>query len=55
MILDAVDKRAVQDQVSFGLTLAVHLGCSGCLINVCRLMVVIFTGCILKLCSRTVH
>ena len=26
MILDAVDKRAVQDQVSFGLTLVVHMG-----------------------------
>ena len=25
------DKRAVQDQVSFGLTLVVHVGCSGCL------------------------
>ena len=29
MILDAVGKRVVQDQVSFGLTLVVHLGCSG--------------------------
>ena len=26
MILDAVDKRALHDQVSFGLTLVVHLG-----------------------------
>ena len=34
MILDAVDKKAVQDQVSFGLTLVVHLGCSGCLMFV---------------------
>ena len=31
MIWDAVDKRALQDQVSFGLTLVVYLGCSGCL------------------------
>ena len=33
MILDAVDKRALQDKVSFGLTLVVHLGCSGCLMS----------------------
>ena len=31
MILDAVDKRALQDKVSFGLTLVVHFGCSCCL------------------------
>ena len=36
MILDGVNKRALQDQVSFGLTLVVHMGCSG---DVCRLMV----------------
>ena len=42
MILDVVDKRAVQDQVSFGLTLVVHFGCSGCLM--CGLMVAISTG-----------
>ena len=31
MIVDAVDKRAMQDQVSCGLT---HMGCSGCLMFV---------------------
>ena len=54
MILDAVDKRAVQDQVSFALTLVVHLGCLGC-VMFCRLMVAISTGCISNLCSRTVQ
>ena len=34
MILDAVDERAVQDQVSFGLNLVVHLVCSACLMYV---------------------
>ena len=34
----SVDKRALQDQVSFGLTLVVHLGCSGCL-KFCRLYI----------------
>ena len=34
MILDAVDKKALQDQVSFGLTLVVHMACSGCLMFV---------------------
>ena len=29
MILDAVDERALEDQVSFGLTLVVHLCCLG--------------------------
>ena len=32
--MDAVDKRALQDQVSFCLTLVVHLGCLGCLMFV---------------------
>ena len=39
MILDAVDKRALQDQVSFGLTLVVHLGCSGSLMFVHRVYI----------------
>ena len=34
IISDAVNKRAQQDQVSFGFTLVVHLGCSGCLMFV---------------------
>ena len=34
MNLDTVDKRALQDQVSFGLTQVVYLGCSGCLMFV---------------------
>ena len=53
MISDAVDKRAVQDQVFFwfdsGGSLALFR------LSVCRLMVAIFTGCILHLSSRTVH
>ena len=53
-ILDAVNKRALRDQVSFGLTLVVHLGCSCCLMFG-GLMVAIFTGCISNLCSKTVH
>ena len=32
MILDAVDQRALQDLILFGLSRVVYLGCSGCLI-----------------------
>ena len=37
MSLDTVNKRELQDQVSSGLILVVHLGCSGCLMF-CRLL-----------------
>ena len=53
MILVAVDKRALQDQVSFGDS-GGSLGFFR-LSDVCLLMIAIFTGCISNLCSRTVH
>ena len=34
VILDAGDKKALQSQVTFDLTLVVHLGCYGCLMFV---------------------
>ena len=53
MILDAIDERTLQDQVSFGDPGSSLQSFS--LSDVCRLIVAIFTRCILHLCSKAVH